>query len=219
MFKRLASGATDLSEDEQRLRDVLRRHWATPGAFHRSSYEHPLPARPVRPFPRGPGRSGAWETHIAETLANLGPAAGAGGAAARGVLLQSVRLLQGRRRGPVAVHALDRSALHAHRFAVDDRLDPFRSTEAAAQLLAYNYRLLGTWPLALTAYNHGSAGMLRAKESMGTDDIVRSCAATPAAPSASPRATSTSPSLRRSRSTATRRSTSGRWSASRPCYH
>jgi len=57
--------------------------------------------------------------------------------------------------------------------AVDDRLDPFRSTEAAAQLLAYNYRVLGTWPLALTAYNHGTAGMLHAKESMGTDDIVR----------------------------------------------
>ena len=56
--------------------------------------------------------------------------------------------------------------------AVDDRLDPFRSTEAAAQLLAYNYRVLGTWPLALTAYNHGTAGMLRAKETLGTDDIV-----------------------------------------------
>ena len=50
---------------------------------------------------------------------------------------------------------------------MDDRLDPFRSTEAAAQLLAYNYRLLGTWPLALTAYNHGTAGMLRAKETHG----------------------------------------------------
>ncbi|MBV8783226.1 MAG: LysM peptidoglycan-binding domain-containing protein, partial [Gammaproteobacteria bacterium] len=57
--------------------------------------------------------------------------------------------------------------------AVDDRLDPFRSTEAAAQLLAYNYRVLGTWPLALTAYNHGTAGVLRAKETLGTDDIVR----------------------------------------------
>jgi len=57
--------------------------------------------------------------------------------------------------------------------AIDDRLDPFRSTEAAAQLLAYNYRLLGTWPLALTAYNHGAAGMRRAKDSMGTDDIER----------------------------------------------
>jgi membrane-bound lytic murein transglycosylase D len=57
--------------------------------------------------------------------------------------------------------------------AVDDRLDPFRSTEAAAQLLAYNYRVLGTWPLALTAYNHGTAGVLRAKETLGTEDIVK----------------------------------------------
>jgi membrane-bound lytic murein transglycosylase D len=56
---------------------------------------------------------------------------------------------------------------------VDDRLDPFRSTEAAAQLLSYNYRLLGTWPLALTAYNHGAAGMRRAKDQLGTDDIVQ----------------------------------------------
>ncbi|MGH8210830.1 MAG: LysM peptidoglycan-binding domain-containing protein, partial [Steroidobacteraceae bacterium] len=57
--------------------------------------------------------------------------------------------------------------------AVDDRLDPFRSTEAAAQLLAYNYRILGTWPLALTAYNHGTAGVRHAKETLGTDDIVK----------------------------------------------
>jgi LysM repeat protein len=39
--------------------------------------------------------------------------------------------------------------------------------------LSYNYRLLGTWPLALTAYNHGAAGMRRAKDAMGTDDIER----------------------------------------------
>jgi membrane-bound lytic murein transglycosylase D len=54
---------------------------------------------------------------------------------------------------------------------VDERLDPFRATEAAAQLLAYNYRLLGSWPLALTAYNHGAAGMRRARDSMGSSDI------------------------------------------------
>ncbi len=57
--------------------------------------------------------------------------------------------------------------------AVDERLDPFRETEAAAQLLAYNYQLLGSWPLAITAYNHGAAGMLRARDELGTDDIVR----------------------------------------------
>ncbi len=56
--------------------------------------------------------------------------------------------------------------------AVDERLDPYRSTEAAAQLLAYNYRVLGTWPLALTAYNHGAGGLRRAKAELGTDDYV-----------------------------------------------
>ncbi len=55
--------------------------------------------------------------------------------------------------------------------AVDDRMDPFRATEAAAQLLSFNYRLLGTWPLAVTAYNHGAEGMRRAKAQVGTDDI------------------------------------------------
>src|ERR1035441_457042 len=57
--------------------------------------------------------------------------------------------------------------------AVDERMDPFRETEAAAQLLNYNYRLLGSWPLAITAYNHGSEGMRRAREQLGTDDIAR----------------------------------------------
>jgi peptidoglycan lytic transglycosylase D len=56
--------------------------------------------------------------------------------------------------------------------AVDDRMDPFRATEAAAQLLAYNHRILGTWPLALTAYNHGVAGMRRAVAVLGTTNIV-----------------------------------------------
>lgn len=56
--------------------------------------------------------------------------------------------------------------------AVDDRMDPFRATEAAAQLLAYNHRILGTWPLALTAYNHGVAGMRHAVETLGTTNIV-----------------------------------------------
>jgi peptidoglycan lytic transglycosylase D len=54
---------------------------------------------------------------------------------------------------------------------VDERLDPYASTRAAAQYLAQSYAVLGSWPLALTAYNHGTAGMRRARERMGTDDI------------------------------------------------
>lgn len=56
---------------------------------------------------------------------------------------------------------------------VDERLDPFISTEAAAKLLKHNYASTGTWPLALTAYNHGAAGMRRAIQQTGGTDIVK----------------------------------------------
>jgi membrane-bound lytic murein transglycosylase D len=50
---------------------------------------------------------------------------------------------------------------------VDERLDPVKATHAAARLLRDNYRALGSWPLAITAYNHGRAGMQRAKNASG----------------------------------------------------
>jgi membrane-bound lytic murein transglycosylase D len=54
---------------------------------------------------------------------------------------------------------------------VDERLDPYVATQAAVKFLEQNYIVLDSWPLALTAYNHGTAGMRRAKEQMGTSDI------------------------------------------------
>jgi membrane-bound lytic murein transglycosylase D len=49
-------------------------------------------------------------------------------------------------------------------YVVDERQDPLLASLAAAKFLKSNYRLLGSWPLALTAYNYGPAGMLRAKK-------------------------------------------------------
>jgi membrane-bound lytic murein transglycosylase D len=54
---------------------------------------------------------------------------------------------------------------------VDQRLDPYSATEAAANLMLYNYRLLGSWPLAVTAYNHGPGGLRRAQDDLGTSNI------------------------------------------------
>jgi len=51
---------------------------------------------------------------------------------------------------------------------VDERYDPHIATRAAAQLLKGNYEQLQSWPLALTAYNHGRAGMMRAAREMGS---------------------------------------------------
>jgi peptidoglycan lytic transglycosylase D len=55
---------------------------------------------------------------------------------------------------------------------VDERLDPYRASLAAARLLEQNRRVTGSWPLAITAYNHGAAGMRRAARKLGTKDIV-----------------------------------------------
>ncbi len=54
---------------------------------------------------------------------------------------------------------------------VDERMDPYVATEAAVRLLERNFQITGTWPLALTAYNHGANGMLRAAKATGTRDI------------------------------------------------
>ncbi|MDX1660780.1 MAG: transglycosylase SLT domain-containing protein [Gemmatimonadota bacterium] len=55
---------------------------------------------------------------------------------------------------------------------VDERFDPILAARGAARLLKRNYEGLGTWPLALTAYNHGYYGMRRAVRELGTTDYM-----------------------------------------------
>lgn len=49
---------------------------------------------------------------------------------------------------------------------VDDRRDPWTSTDAAARHLRDDYTKLGDWPLAITAYNHGRNGIARALQAV-----------------------------------------------------
>ena len=51
---------------------------------------------------------------------------------------------------------------------VDERRDPARSTEAAAQYLKHLYSLFHDWPLALAAYNSGEGTVLRALSKQNT---------------------------------------------------
>ncbi len=55
---------------------------------------------------------------------------------------------------------------------VDERNDPVRATEAAAMLLKQNYETLNAWPLAVTAYNHGRKGLMRAVLKVGSDKLM-----------------------------------------------
>jgi membrane-bound lytic murein transglycosylase D len=52
-------------------------------------------------------------------------------------------------------------------YVLDERRDPFTAAHAAARLLKDNHNRLGSWPLAITAYNHGAAGMQRARDAHG----------------------------------------------------
>lgn len=53
----------------------------------------------------------------------------------------------------------------------DERNDPILASHAAAKLLRDNYQALGTWPLAINAYNSGRGSLSKAVSTLGTSDI------------------------------------------------
>lgn len=63
----------------------------------------------------------------------------------------------------------------AHRMVVgryvDERRDPIKATRAAAEYLRSAYQSLGSWPLAITSYNHGVGGVRSKVRAAGTDDL------------------------------------------------
>jgi len=171
ILRRIAGVNGPLSAEDQHIRDM----WgpeASPQRLLEATDHIRFQLGQSDRFREGLRRSGAWETHIAETLANMGLPAEL---AVLPHVESSFNPAAYSKVGAAGLWQFMRSTgrryLHIDS-SVDDRLDPFRSTQAAAQLLAYNYHLLGTWPLALTAYNHGAEGVRRAKETLGTDDIV-----------------------------------------------
>ena len=52
---------------------------------------------------------------------------------------------------------------------MDERMDPMLACEGAARYLAAAHKKLGSWPLAITSYNHGQGGMAKAKSLHGND--------------------------------------------------
>ena len=56
-------------------------------------------------------------------------------------------------------------------YDVDERRDPILASYAAAKLLKKNFEVVKSWPLAITAYNHGLRGMQRAQNRHGNDIV------------------------------------------------
>jgi membrane-bound lytic murein transglycosylase D len=55
---------------------------------------------------------------------------------------------------------------------LDERIDPIESTRAAASYLGQAHESLGNWPLAITSYNYGPAGIARAVAQIESDNLV-----------------------------------------------
>lgn len=56
-------------------------------------------------------------------------------------------------------------------YLIDERRDVISATRGAAKYLKSAYSALGTWPLAVTSYNHGVTGVKRKVKEIGTKDI------------------------------------------------
>jgi len=145
ILQRLASGGEPADAEERRIREL----WAgdaTPARLGQAAEDLRWQLGQSDRFRAGLVRAGAWQPHIGEVLANLGLPAEI---AALPHVESSFDPYAYSKVGAAGLWQFMRST--GRRFmridnAVDERLDPYRATEAAAQLLSYNYRLLGSWP-------------------------------------------------------------------------
>src|SRR5580658_5879331 len=171
LLKRFAAGATaDLTPHEKRILDAFGdkpRPQDFLDAIDRIRFQLGQADR----FHEGLIRSAQWETNIARVLKRHGVPEEI---AALPHVESSFNPFAYSKVGAAGLWPFMPST--AKRFMrvdgiVDERLDPYSATEAAANLMLYNYRLLGTWPLTVTAYNHGPGGLRRAQDELGTSDI------------------------------------------------
>jgi membrane-bound lytic murein transglycosylase D len=171
LLRRFAQGSTDdLTEHEQR---VLHSFGERPApADYRDAIERiRFQLGQADRFREGLMRAAVWERQIARTLSQHGVPAEI---AALPHVESSFNLAAYSKVGAAGLwQFMPTTAKRYMRVdsLVDERLDPYTATEAAANLMLYNYRLVGTWPLAVTAYNHGAGGLRRAQDELGTNDI------------------------------------------------
>ncbi|MDW3094503.1 MAG: transglycosylase SLT domain-containing protein [Gammaproteobacteria bacterium] len=172
ILKKLAQGKrNNLSRDEQKVLDM----W---GGEDVSNKRLGSAANNIRfqrgqsdRFYRGLERSGEWRTYINQTFLDLNMPVEL---AVLPHVESSFNPKAYSHVGAAGIWQFIRSTGRRYMqvdYLIDERMDPFISTKAAAKLLGHNYQLTKSWPLALTAYNHGVASMRRAINKLGTRDI------------------------------------------------
>jgi membrane-bound lytic murein transglycosylase D len=168
---KLAGGARqNLSNDEQRILKLFRE--GTSNAEFRAAADRlRFQLGQSDRFREGLVRSGTWKPYIHEVLAKRGLPAEL---AALPHVESSFDPTAYSKVGAAGLWQFMRSTGVRYMridHIVDERRDPFFATDAAARLLADNFSVIQSWPLALTAYNHGLASMRRAVQQQKTTDI------------------------------------------------
>ncbi|MGB5581643.1 MAG: LysM peptidoglycan-binding domain-containing protein [Woeseia sp.] len=172
VLRKLASGKrTGLAADEERVlalwgTDVSNTELAA--AVQRIRYQQGLSDR----FREGLQRAGRWRSHVQNTFARLNVPIEL---AALPHVESSYNPAARSHVGASGIWQFTRGT--GRRFmrvdhVLDERNDPFAATVAAGELLAYNYSIVGNWPMAITAYNHGLAGARRAMAKHGDTNYV-----------------------------------------------
>ena len=169
ILRNLAAGDAS-SEEAQRVR-ALWPEGTSRGRFEQAAEDVRFQLGQSDRFREGLVRSGAWKQRIEETFERAGLPREL---AVLPHVESSFNTYAYSKVGAAGMWQFMRST--GRRFlridsVIDERLDPYRATEAAVKFLEQNYAITGSWPLALTAYNHGPAGMRRAQEQLGTSDI------------------------------------------------
>jgi membrane-bound lytic murein transglycosylase D len=175
-LRTLASGKRDnLSAEEARILALWPANVSNEtlsAAVGRVRYQHGLRDR----FRQGLERAGRWRAYVNEQFTALGVPLDL---AALPHVESSYNPDARSHVGASGIWQFTRST--GRRFmrvdhVIDERNDPFVATRAAGQLLAYNHSITGNWPMAVTAYNHGLAGVRRAMRRYGDTayvDILR----------------------------------------------
>ena len=171
LLRRFAAGQTDdLTPHERRILHAFGDH-ATPQDFRDAIDRIRFQLGQADRFREGLIRAAVWEKQIARTLTQHGVPAEI---AALPHVESSFNLAAYSKVGAAGLWQFMPSTARRYMRVdslVDQRLDPYTATEAAANLMLYNYRLVGPWPLAVTAYNHGPGGLRTAQDELGSSDI------------------------------------------------
>jgi membrane-bound lytic murein transglycosylase D len=171
LLRRFAAGDTNgLTGHERRILHAFGEH-PTPQDFRDAIERIRFQLGQADRFHEGLIRAAVWEKQIARTLADYGVPPEI---AALPHVESSFNLMAYSKVGAAGLWQFMPGTARRYMRVdglVDERLDPYSATEAAANLMLYNFRLVGTWPLAVTAYNHGPGGLRSIQDELGTSDI------------------------------------------------